>query len=141
MAPYNVSKAAVISLTETLQGELAPHGIAVSALCPTFFHTNLMESFRSPEARQRQLAESMFRTASMTAEQVAQAGLLGLERGEVIVIPQRDGQALQQARRWAPDLYRWALRMQQKNDLPGKIMRWLGGGGPGGGPNGDSHRP
>jgi len=73
MGPYNVSKAAVISLTETLTSELSPHGIQVTALCPTFFPSNLMQSFRSSHDRQRHLAEALFRHSKMTAEQVARA--------------------------------------------------------------------
>ena len=43
---YNVSKAAVISLSETLRGELAPLDIGVSVVCPTFFNTNLLRDMR-----------------------------------------------------------------------------------------------
>jgi NAD(P)-dependent dehydrogenase (short-subunit alcohol dehydrogenase family) len=37
MAPYNASKAAVISLSETLAYELAADNIKVSVVCPSFF--------------------------------------------------------------------------------------------------------
>ena len=49
MSNYNVSKAAVISLSETLVAELEPHGIGVTCVCPSFFKTNLGESMRSPD--------------------------------------------------------------------------------------------
>ena len=49
MSNYNVSKAAVISLSETLQTELHPHGINISCICPSFFKTNLGESLRTPD--------------------------------------------------------------------------------------------
>src|SRR4051794_35500161 len=35
MGPYNVTKAGVVALSETLSGELAGDGIGVSVLCPT----------------------------------------------------------------------------------------------------------
>jgi NAD(P)-dependent dehydrogenase (short-subunit alcohol dehydrogenase family) len=41
MGPYCASKAAVVSLSETLYGELQPYGIGVSVLCPGFVKTSL----------------------------------------------------------------------------------------------------
>ena len=41
MAPYNVGKAAVMSLSETLSAELAGTGVRVTVLCPTFVKTNV----------------------------------------------------------------------------------------------------
>lgn len=110
MAPYNVTKAGVISLSETLDAELAPHGIKVSVLCPTFFKTNLLETMRSTQDEQRALAELMFERASMTAEQVADAALRGLERGELIIIPQLDGNVVWRAKRLWPELFRKIVR-------------------------------
>jgi NAD(P)-dependent dehydrogenase (short-subunit alcohol dehydrogenase family) len=44
---YNVSKYGVVALSEGLRGELAPRGIGVSALCPGFIRTRIMDSFRN----------------------------------------------------------------------------------------------
>jgi NAD(P)-dependent dehydrogenase (short-subunit alcohol dehydrogenase family) len=41
--PYSVSKAAVNSLTKVLARDLAPHGVAVNAVCPGFVWTELWE--------------------------------------------------------------------------------------------------
>ncbi|MDT5195337.1 MAG: hypothetical protein QOH20_2091, partial [Mycobacterium sp.] len=46
MAAYNVSKAGVLSLSETLAAELSGTGIGVTVLCPTFVKTNIVESGR-----------------------------------------------------------------------------------------------
>lgn len=46
MSPYNVTKAAVISLSETLYYELKPLGINVSVVMPTFIKTNIMGNAR-----------------------------------------------------------------------------------------------
>jgi len=67
--------ARVIALSETLYAELSPFEIGVSVLCPTFFETNLLESFRSPTERQRNLAEAMFERSKMKADAVAAAGI------------------------------------------------------------------
>lgn len=125
MGPYNVAKAGVIALTETLYAELAPHGIAVSVLCPTFFKTNLMDTFRSPSSRQRRFAHLLFERATSTAEEVAAAGLRGLESRQLIIIPQSDGQRVWRTKRLAPTLYHRVLGLQQRHDLIGRLLRRL----------------
>jgi NAD(P)-dependent dehydrogenase (short-subunit alcohol dehydrogenase family) len=105
MASYNVTKAGVIALSETLHAELAPHGVAVAVLCPTFFQTNILESMRCATSRQRTLAEAMFRDAKSTADDVADAAIRGMERGRVLILPQADGRWLWRAKRLLPSLY------------------------------------
>ena len=51
MAAYNTVKAGVVALSETLSHELAPHGIDVSVVCPSFFRTNLGSSFQGADTR------------------------------------------------------------------------------------------
>ena len=46
MAAYNVSKAGVLSLSETLAAELSGTGVNVTVLCPTFVKTNIVEAGR-----------------------------------------------------------------------------------------------
>jgi NAD(P)-dependent dehydrogenase (short-subunit alcohol dehydrogenase family) len=122
MASYNVSKAAVISLSETLHAELAPFGIQVSVLCPTFFRTNLLETFRAPSERQRALAEAAFARSRSNARDVARAAVRGLEAGRLIVVPQLDGKFVWWMKRFVPWLYHWFLRRQHRDDLG---ARWL----------------
>lgn len=43
MSMYNVTKAAVISLMESIYAELKPFGVGVSVVCPTFFRSNIMQ--------------------------------------------------------------------------------------------------
>ena len=47
---YTASKYAVVGISETLRGELAPFGIGVSVLCPSFVNTRLHESHRNRPA-------------------------------------------------------------------------------------------
>jgi NAD(P)-dependent dehydrogenase (short-subunit alcohol dehydrogenase family) len=44
MAPYCTSKHAIVGLTESLNVELAPRGIHVSAICPGFINTPIVAS-------------------------------------------------------------------------------------------------
>ena len=46
LGPYNISKAAVVSMSETLHAELKDRGVRVTVVCPTFFQTNIMAAAR-----------------------------------------------------------------------------------------------
>ncbi len=90
MGPYNVTKAAVVALSETLRGELDGTGVHVTALCPTFFRTNIHKAQRSPEGLKKRSAH-LVEGAKWSADEIAAIALRGLERGELYVIPQVDG--------------------------------------------------
>ena len=71
LGPYNVTKHAVVTLSETLHGELAALGskVGVSVLCPGFVSTRLWESDRNwPEdlpRRDPQLPEQQEQTRAV----------------------------------------------------------------------------
>lgn len=98
MAPYNVTKAGVVALSETLAGEVGSDGIHVSVLCPTFFRTNIHEAQRSNDEMRARSAKAVTQ-AKWSAEDVARVALDGLERGSLYVIPQTDGKLLWRAKR------------------------------------------
>ena len=105
MASYNATKAAAISLTETLRIELAASNIGVSVVCPTFFKTNLMDQFSSPDERQRELANTFFGNAKVTSEKVARHTIKSIERNRFYVIAQKDGRNMWRMKRLTPELY------------------------------------
>ena len=74
MSAYNCVKAGVVALSETLLHELRPHGIAVSVICPSFFRTNLTDSFRGTDAEVEQAGAALVNRSRRTAEQVAGTG-------------------------------------------------------------------
>jgi short-subunit dehydrogenase len=87
MVPYNATKAAVLSISESLMGELREIGTQVSVVMPTFFQSNLLESFRGPAQTQAKASE-LIRTSSATAEHVARDLLIAAGRGKThIVLP------------------------------------------------------
>src|SRR6201999_4095052 len=70
MAAYNVSKAGVLSLSETLAAELSGAGVRVTVLCPTFVKTNILETGRIG-AESSELANGLMRWIGFSPEKVA----------------------------------------------------------------------
>jgi NAD(P)-dependent dehydrogenase (short-subunit alcohol dehydrogenase family) len=70
IAPYNVSKAGVVALTETLSNELAleESNVGVSVLCPGAVNTNMNNETNVPEERKMKA-----RPASPAIEQLREA--------------------------------------------------------------------
>jgi NAD(P)-dependent dehydrogenase (short-subunit alcohol dehydrogenase family) len=103
MAAYNVSKAGVLSLSETLAAELAGTGVHVSVLCPTFVKTNIVESGRISAKASSTAARLM--QFGMTPAKVARICLDTHDRGGLYVLPQLDAKVGWQLKRTAPGLY------------------------------------
>ncbi|MCE9579590.1 MAG: SDR family NAD(P)-dependent oxidoreductase [Deltaproteobacteria bacterium] len=106
MAPYNVTKAAVVALSETMHAELARDGIHVSALCPTFFRTNIGEASRGPlDPRMIKLMHSMMDRSKIQAPEVAQAALTAVAKNQLYVVPMADGRAMWRLKRLQPQRF------------------------------------
>jgi NAD(P)-dependent dehydrogenase (short-subunit alcohol dehydrogenase family) len=104
MAAYNVSKAGVLSLSETLAAELSGTGIRVTVLCPTFVKTNILESGRITE-ESSELAARLTRWIGFSADKVARICLDAHDRGELYCMPQLDAKVGWNIKRLAPQNY------------------------------------
>ena len=103
MGPYNVSKAAVLALSETLAAEFSGTGVHVTALCPTFVKTNIARDARTPDHAKDLAHRAMAR--GWPADKVARQALDGLDRNQLYVLPQADARAIWRAKRLLPALY------------------------------------
>ncbi|APA96368.1 SDR family NAD(P)-dependent oxidoreductase [Nocardia seriolae] len=108
MAAYNVSKAAVVSLSETMAAELAGSGLAVTALCPTFVKTNVVADGRISSGSSR-LAAGLMKVSGFSPERVARTTLDAHDRGALYVLPQLDARVVWHLKRHFPALYTQAL--------------------------------
>lgn len=105
MSTYNVTKAGVLALSETLAAELAGTGVNVTALCPTVVPTNIVQDGKLPEKRREFARSAMTRFALTTADKVARQTLDALDRGELYMLPQIDGRMAWRFKRLMPRLY------------------------------------
>ncbi|MDE1008607.1 MAG: SDR family NAD(P)-dependent oxidoreductase [Paraburkholderia fungorum] len=109
MTTYNVTKSAVLSLSETLSAELAGTGVHVSALCPTIVPTNIINESRFPSERKPFAAKAMEKWAFTNSGEVARRTLDALDRNQLYVLPQWDGRLMWRLKRAAPEIYARAL--------------------------------
>ncbi len=104
MGPYNVTKAGVLALSETLAAETAGTGVNVTVLCPTVVNTNIFTSGRIhggiPPVLNR-----LIELTGVSAESVASTTLRALDRGQLHVLPQFDARMIWRAKRYLPATY------------------------------------
>lgn len=117
MAAYNVSKAGVLSLSETLAAELAGTPVRVTVLCPTFVKTNILETGRISE-QSSELAGKLMRWTGLSAEKVARTCLDAHDRGELYCMPQYDAKIGWNIKRLAPQTYTRAAGLVSRINLP-----------------------
>lgn len=117
MAAYNVSKAGVLSLSETLAAELAGTGVRVTVLCPTFVKTNIVASGRISE-ESSELANKLMRWTGFSADKVARICLDAHDRGELYCMPQLDAKIGWSIKRLAPQAYTRAAGLVSRINLP-----------------------
>jgi short-subunit dehydrogenase len=101
MVSYNATKAAVLSISETLVNELRPVGTQVSVVMPTFFRSSLLETLRGPE-QARLIAQQAMRSSSYSAEQAAYEILTESADGKTYIVLPRSARALWRMKRWMP---------------------------------------
>lgn len=83
-SPYHASKHAVVGLTRSLARELAPHGVAVNAVCPGYVESPMVERISAREEAITGLAPDIARAVPMgrmadAAEVAATVAFLALD--------------------------------------------------------------
>ncbi|WP_194756416.1 SDR family oxidoreductase [Aliidiomarina indica] len=112
MSAYNATKAAVVSISETLQHELAPDNIGVSVLCPSFFRTNLGNSMRSTVPGMDRTLDKLMSKSALSADDIAQIVATAIEKRQFYIVPHANARRIWRLKTWLPR--RWYARMMQK---------------------------
>lgn len=104
MSSYNVTKAGVISLSETLRLELEPYGVHTTVVCPAYVRTNLGDRLRSPDAGLAVLIDKLMASSPVTAEDIAGQVVDAVARKRFLVLTHPDGRRSARLKRLAPRL-------------------------------------
>lgn len=115
MANYNVSKAAVVSLSESLRAEIVDEGVDVSVACPSFFKTNLPDSIVTPDPAMKQVVELIMSKMSVTAEEVAADIYDAVMNRRFMVITHKDSRMQWRMKRAAPEFFYKMVRERMKS--------------------------
>ncbi|MDX5300192.1 MAG: SDR family oxidoreductase [Gammaproteobacteria bacterium] len=118
MSSYNVSKAGVIALSETLHNELRDFGIHTACVCPAFFQTNLTSSMRSDLPGVANNVNKLMKRSKVTAEDVAEAIHKAVDEQEFWVLPHVTEKRLWLLKRHAPWAFDWLMHQQAR--------KWMG---------------
>ena len=105
MTAYNVTKASVLALSETLSAELRSANIRINVLCPTLVPTNIMKNGRLPKSYSGLADQLLMNHAFIDSEQVAKKTLNQLDANKLYTIPQPDAKLFWWMKRISPQLY------------------------------------
>lgn len=115
MANYNVSKAAVVALSESLRAETVDEGVDVSVACPSFFKTNLSNSMVSPDPSMKKVVELIMEKMSVTAEEVAADIYDAVMSRRFMVITHKDSRMQWRMKRAAPEFFYKMVRERMRS--------------------------
>jgi short-subunit dehydrogenase len=104
MGSYNVSKAAVVSFSETMHLELRHDNIQVSVACPSFFATNLDKSLRTKQEGADKLVTKMLNRSDISADQVADIIVSETDAGKFMILTHKAGRTAYRLKRYLPTM-------------------------------------
>ncbi|MES2003843.1 MAG: SDR family NAD(P)-dependent oxidoreductase [Bacteroidota bacterium] len=111
MGAYNMTKAAVVAISETLYGELMDHNIQVSCIQPTYFRTNVIQYARGGDIVKK--ATQLFIDKSgLEADTVAKEILNRAGKKELYIILPEDARKMWFFKRLAPTWFRKKMKEQ-----------------------------
>jgi short-subunit dehydrogenase len=107
-APYAVTKHAALALAEWVSMTYGKQGIGVSALCPQFVDTPMLELFGESAS------QDWVRSIAITTDDVADAVIEGLDAERFLILPHPEVATFFQNK--ANDYDRWLGGMRKLNE-------------------------
>ncbi|MGE0326871.1 MAG: SDR family NAD(P)-dependent oxidoreductase [Polyangiaceae bacterium] len=105
LGPYNITKSGVVSLSETLHAELKAFGVNVTAVCPTFFKTAILDNGRGTNDEQKAFVEKLMKRSRVQAPDVARHALKSVFSGNPHSVPMLDAKGFWALKRTFPRGY------------------------------------
>jgi NADP-dependent 3-hydroxy acid dehydrogenase YdfG len=105
MGAYNMTKAAVVAISETLYGELMDFNIQVSCIQPSYFKTNIASSVRGGEKVKR-ITQYLLDRSRLEPKEIAEEVLTRCGKGELYVILPKNARKLWWYKRLFPMHFR-----------------------------------
>jgi len=106
MSPYNVTKAAVLSLSETLYAEITRDNVNISVVMPTFFRTNIVQHAKgNPE--EIETAKLLLATSGLEADKVADYILKKAGNKKFYIILPKRAKLFYMLKRFSPNFFLW----------------------------------
>jgi NAD(P)-dependent dehydrogenase (short-subunit alcohol dehydrogenase family) len=123
MSMYNVTKAAVIAMSESIYPEVKPFGIGVSVVTPTFFRSNVMQFGKGPESAMT-VGRAMVKKAPILPSEVAKKILTEAGNGTFQIFHPFQARLVWYVKRFIPGIFLWvkAYGFQKKDWVTKKIL-------------------
>jgi NAD(P)-dependent dehydrogenase (short-subunit alcohol dehydrogenase family) len=117
MTSYNATKFAVRGFSESLHGELAVHGIGVTAICPGIINTPIVRNMAvygaDPEEARNQASQA-FTRRNYTPERLAKGILSAIQKDRLVAPITIESRLFWKLTRWTPGLVHWLNRRASK---------------------------
>lgn len=117
MSAYNVSKAAIVSFSETLRGELAPHGVGVTLVCPGPMPTRFVAGAHFESDAFRRMTERVVAESTLQPHAVAAAVRRAVERNDLYCMMGTRERWYWRFKRWFPRTVLAAAARRVRQDL------------------------
>lgn len=120
LTPYSMTKHAVVGLSLSLRPEAASHGIRVTAVCPGFTDTPILDKAGPEDLPTPALAERGREMATKAQRHLYDADLLaadilrGMDRNKALVVAPRSARVAWRAVRLAPALSNAVGRLEMR---------------------------
>ncbi len=106
MSPYNVTKAAVLSLSESLHAEITRHNVNISVVMPTFFRTDIVQ-YAKGNPDEIETARLLLATSGLEAEKVADYILKKAGNNKFYIILPKRARFFYILKRFFPNFFLW----------------------------------
>lgn len=119
MSNYNVAKAGVVALSESLLPDLSLVDVKVHVVCPSFFQTNLLDSFRGPSPEMKTQVGKLLESSPISAADIADYIHQEVARDVFMILPHEQGRMAWQIKQQNPqaiydEMAKMAEKMQAK---------------------------